>query len=286
MTLLAVAVSGRGPIDPNEPAVFADDEGFLRGRAAFETLRVYEGVPFRLDDHLDRLATSAARLGLPPVDRRQVGALAREALERADCADAFLRLYVTPGREGLGQPVALALVGELPPDLDELRARGLRLASIRLGLDPGGSLLGGVKSTSYALNMVAVDEARRRGADDALFLGADEIVLEGPTTNVWWRHGDELRTPALELGILAGVTRAVLIEAAREIGFGVSEGVFPVDELRAADEAFTTSSVREVMPVVALDGAPLGNGTPGEAAAELQAALRAAAGVSARRFRP
>jgi len=99
-------------------------------------------------------------------------------------------------------------------------------------------------------------------------------VLEGPTTNVWWRRGRTLYTPSLDLGILAGVTRATVVELAAETGYGVEEGHFGLTELLAADEAFTSSSVREVMPVTELDGAPIARG---EAADELQAALRRAA---------
>jgi 4-amino-4-deoxychorismate lyase len=155
----------------------------------------------------------------------------------------------------------------------------MRMIAVPLGLDPNLRaeapwLLGGVKSTSYAVNMAAEAEALRRGADDAVFLAAGRIVLEGPVTNVWWRRGRELFTPALDLGILAGVTRSTLLEEAAGLGYEVSEGAYPVDELAAADEAFTSSSVREVMPVVELDGAPIGAGTPGPAARELQAALR------------
>jgi branched-subunit amino acid aminotransferase/4-amino-4-deoxychorismate lyase len=269
--LLAVAVSGRGLVDPGEPVVYADDEGFLRGRAAFETVRVYGGRPFRLDDHLARLVASAARLGLPAIDRDDVKALAWSALESAGEAEASLRLYVTPGREGRGDPLALALVAELPADLEELRARGLQVIAVDA---QSAALIGGVKSTSYALNMVAVDEARRRGADDAVFVGASGEVLEGPTTNMWWRQEGTLFTPSLELGILAGVTRAVLIEAAPKLGYEVQEGAFPLEELATADEAFTTSSVREVMPVVQLDGATIGDGRPGRVARDLQWCLR------------
>ncbi len=274
MSLLAVAVSGRGLVDPDEPVIHADDEAFLRGRGAFETTRVYQGRPFRLAEHLARLAESGRRLGLAPFDEADVEVLAGAALERAGAGEAFLRVYYTPGREGQGEPVALVLVGELPPDLERTRGRGLRLIAVPLGLEPGVWPLGGVKSTSYALNMVAVDEAKRRGADDAVFLARGGIVLEGPTTNVWWRRGGTLFTPALDLGILAGVTRAVLLEAAPSLGYGVREGAFPASELAAAEEAFTSSSVREVMPVVALDGAPIGDGRPGPAAQAFQAALR------------
>ena len=274
MTLLAVAVSGRGVVDPDEPVVHADDEALLRGRGAFETARVYHGRPFRLAEHLARLAESTRRLGLAPFDETGVEALVAAALERAGAEEAFLRVYYTPGREGGGEPVVLALVGELPPDLEGTRARGLRLIAVPLGLEPGVWPLGGVKSTSYALNMVAVDEAKRRGADDAVFLARGGIVLEVPTTNVWWRRGSTLFTPALDLGILAGVTRAVLLEAAPSLGYEVVEGAFPVSELAAAEEAFTSSSVREVMPVVELEGTPIGDGRPGPAARALQAALR------------
>jgi 4-amino-4-deoxychorismate lyase len=258
--------------------VFADDEGFLRGRAAFETTRVYAGRPFRLDAHLERFANSAARLRLPAVDPTLFRDLTAEALSAAGVPDCFVRLYLTPGREGREEPVALVLVESLPAELEETRARGIRVISLPLGLEP--SLLGGVKSTSYALNMVAVDEARRRGGDDAVFLGPEGVVMEGPTTNVWWRRGNVLCTPALELGILEGVTRGALMELAVDRGYEVEVGVYPLAELAGAEEAFTSSAVREVMPVVALDGEPIGDGAPGRAARELQAELRRCASSS------
>jgi branched-subunit amino acid aminotransferase/4-amino-4-deoxychorismate lyase len=276
MTLLALAVSGRGLVDPNELAVYADDEGFLRGRAAFTTTRVYGGRPFRLEAHLSRLADSAQRLGLPAPNTPEIELLAAEALDASGVPDAMLRVYFTPGREGRGEPIAHVLVASLPPDLEETRERGIGLISVRLGQE-GPPLLGGVKSTSYALNMLAVDEARRRGADDAIFLALGDVVLEGTTTNVWWRRGETLFTPAVGLGVLAGVTRAVLLEAAPGLGYEVEEGSFPVADLLAAEEAFTTSSVREVVPAVSLDGERIGEGRPGRAAQDLQAALRAAA---------
>jgi 4-amino-4-deoxychorismate lyase len=134
-----------------------------------------------------------------------------------------------------------------------------------------------VKSTSYAVNMAAESEAKRRGADDALFVDGEGIVLEGPTTNVWWRRGRTLFTPSLDLGILAGITRAVVLELAGGLGYEVDEGRHGLAELADAAEAFTSSSVREVMPVTELDGAPLARGP---AADELQVALREAAGAT------
>jgi 4-amino-4-deoxychorismate lyase len=269
VSLLAVAVAGRGLVSPGEPVVAADDEGLLRGRAAFETLRVYAGRPFRLAAHLERMEVSAARLGIGwPGGFEE---LAARALEAAGAPEAVLRLYLTAGREGSNRPVSLALVSELPADLEQRRARGIALISL-LGVRAEAPwLLGGVKSTSYAVNMAAEAEARRRGADDAVFVRDDGVVLEGPVTNVWWRRGRTLHTPSLDLGILAGVTRAALIEAAPAAGFEVEEGEYPVAELLAGEEVFTSSSVREVMPVVDVDGVAFERGP---AAATLQQALR------------
>jgi 4-amino-4-deoxychorismate lyase len=272
VNLLAVAVAGRGLVPPDEPVLFADDEALLRGRAAFETIRVYGGRPFRLGEHLERMKASAARLAVAwPGGFEE---LAAQALAAAAEPDAVLRLYLTAGREGSGQPASLALVSALPDDLEERRTRGIALISL-LGVRAEAPwLLGGVKSTSYAVNMAAEAEAQSRGADDAVFVRDDGVVLEGPVTNVWWRRGSRLFTPSLDLGILAGVTRAALIEAAPGAGYEVVEGPHLLAELLGAEEAFTSSSVREVLPVVRVDGARLGLGP---AATTLQQALRAVA---------
>jgi branched-subunit amino acid aminotransferase/4-amino-4-deoxychorismate lyase len=127
--------------------------------------------------------------------------------------------------------------------------------------------------------MAAEAEAKRRGADDAVFLADGEVVLEGPVTNVWWRRGATLFTPGAELGILPGVTRATILEEAADAGYEVAEGAYTLEDLGQADEAFTSSSVREIVPVVAVNDLPIAYGRPGPAAAELQARLRARAGA-------
>ena len=284
MKLLALAVGGRGLVDPDELVLPADDGALLRGRAAFETIRVYSGVPFKLDDHIQRMQSSARRIELPPVDSVELRALAELALEGTATPDAVLRLFWTPGREGEAnpQPITLALVSPIPRDLDEIRERGMALVSLPIGIDANLRraapwLLGGVKSTSYAMNMAAEEEARRRGADDAVFLAAGDVVLEGPVTNVWWRYGETLYTSSLEVGILAGVTRATVIEQAAALGFEIQEGVFMIGELANSEEAFTSSSIREIMPCTRLDDSLVGDGTPGRAASAVQRGLRNAA---------
>jgi len=274
VTTLALAVTGRGLVDPTEPVIRADDEGLLRGRAAFETLRVYGGRPFALEAHLDRITASAASIGLPAVERRRLQVLVGLVLPKADGGDASLRLVWTAGPAG-GLPSALALLSTVPDWIDPTRERGATAVSL-LGVRASAPwLLPGVKSTSYAVNMAAEAEARRRGVDEALFVDADGVVLEGTVTNVWWRMGKTLFTPSLDLGILAGVTRAALVELAPGCGLSVEEGAYPLSELLGAEEAFTSSSVREVMPLVEVDGHALGRGPASDM---LQEELRAVVG--------
>jgi len=270
---LALGVLGRGLVDPAEPVVRADDDALARGRAVFETLRVYGGRPFRLREHLGRLAGSAERVGLDPPPLDQLEELARLALGVAAAPDVSLRLYWTPGAPGAG-PTGLVLVGPIPDWIEPARAKGQRLVSLFHPRRSAPWLLPATKSTSYAVNMAAEAEAKRRGADDAVFVDADGIVLEGPVTNVWWRSGATLHTPSLELGILAGETRAALLELAPGCGYTVAEGEAPLSDLTGADEVFTSSSVREVMPVVEVDGHAVARGPAADA---LQAALRSLA---------
>ena len=273
MKLLALAQLGRGVVPPGTPVLHADDEGVLRGRAVFETLRVYNGAPFKLDEHLDRLAASARRLRIPEPPNEELARAAYDAIEAAGQPDAALRLLWTAGRENGGGPTGLALVSTLPAELDELRRRGLRLHVVRWAT---GSLAG-AKSTSYAENMAAQAEAREHDADDALLVSPEGTVLEAPTSNVWFREGDRLLTPSLALPVLAGVTRAALCELAPGLGHEVEEGAFALERLLAADEVFLSSSVREVMQVIAVDGTRI---PAGPAADALLRALRAAAGYA------
>jgi 4-amino-4-deoxychorismate lyase len=257
MDVRAVAVAGRGLVDPREPVFAADDEALLRGRSVFETARVYGGRPFLLDKHLARFAVSAERVGLALPDPAECERLAELAVGACDEQDLALRLYWT------GRTLAVT-AGLIDPELETLRARGLRLVSVPWST----GALASAKSTSYAENMAAQEAAVTVGADDALLVASDGTVLEAPTANVWWRESDTLVTPSLDLPILAGVTRAFLLEAA---GREIVEGVFPLGRLLAADEVFVCSSIREVMPVASVDGTAFGLGP---AAHELQQELR------------
>ena len=152
---LALAVLGHGVVDPAQPWLHADDAGVLRGRAAFETMRVYGGRPFRLDAHLQRLVGSAQVLGLPAPDPQQLAPLAADAVSAAATPDCVLRVVWTGGREHDEQGVGFALVTPLPDGVEAVRERGVRLATLQLAIGAHARrsspwLLPGVKSTSDA----------------------------------------------------------------------------------------------------------------------------------------
>ena len=161
----------------------------------------------------------------------------------------------------------LATVGPLPAGLAALRARGLAVVTVRTH---GADLLTGVKATSYATALAAIAAAEKRGADDAIYLGEGETVLEGTMSNIWWREGDVLVTPSLATGVLPGVTRGAVAALARRAGYRIREGSFTLPALLRAEEAFTSSAVREIMPVIAVDGREIPRG---EAAERLQSLL-------------
>jgi branched-subunit amino acid aminotransferase/4-amino-4-deoxychorismate lyase len=253
MSLVAVAVSGVGLVDPEQPVFRADDEAILRGAVAFETLRSYDRRPFLLDRHLARFRGSLAALALPTADGvEELLALAASVAP----PDNVLRLY----RSSHSLVATSAL---LPSNLEELRARGIALRTVDAGTP--SALIARAKATSYAAAFAATRHAQAEDADDALLVSQGR-VLDAPTANVWARFGDDLCTPSLGAGVLPGVTRSFVLEIS-----DAQERDLTVDELYGADELFITSSVREVMPVTSLDGRPF---AAGPSAARLQAGLR------------
>ncbi len=243
-----------GTVTPTGAAMVPmKDDGLYRGDGAFEVIRLYEGKPFALIDHLDRLDRSAAAIELefdrPALEREIEGLLAA-----AGPVDGQLRLIVTRG----GRRIAAT---EPIPDHGET----LRLATV--SYNPS-VILNGVKSLSYAANMQASRLAKGRGADEAVLVRPDGTVLEPPTSAIFWvSAGGELRTPALEDGVLESITRDRLIKA-----LDVAEGTWDVEDLRGAAEAFLASTTREVQAVAAIDGKELPE-APGARTREAQQAF-------------
>jgi branched-chain amino acid aminotransferase len=227
-----------GAISPSAEAhVPVADDGLLRGDGVFEMIRLYGGRPFALGEHLDRLERSAAAIELS-VDRaaveREVGAL----LDAFGEDDAALRIVLTRGGR------RIVLTEALPSWPDSARVATVTYSPTEI--------LTGVKSTSYAANMQATRIAAARGADEAILVRPDGIVLEAPTSAVFWVSDGELRTPSLDTGILDSITRDRILAA-----LDVLEGDYDADDLRGAEQAFLASTTREVQPISAVDGREL-----------------------------
>ncbi len=250
-------------VDPATATISVLDLGLVRGIGVFEAIKVYDGHPFTLGPHLDRLERSAAANGTPLAPRDRLEAWCREAGRLG--GDAILRVLATPGGPdaGVAPPRTVVLVEDLP-DLPTT----FRLGTVVAPWHPAGAVWGlaGAKTLSYGPNMHATEEARSAGFDDALLLSADGIVLEGPTASVGWVTDGAIVFPSLDLGVLASVTRIVAEELAAEAGYPVVHGRFTLDELHTADEVLVLSTVKEVAPVVAIDDWHI---PPGPVAAEL-----------------
>ena len=256
MTQPVLALLGDPPrlVDPTTPVLRADDLGVVRGEAVFETLRVVGGRAAFVRLHLDRLARSAARVAIDLPCGWE--ALVETAVTAYDGDDGVLRLTCSKGAPG-GRPVGFALVTPVPAESVRAREHGVSVVTLTLGVPAAVRaearwLLGGVKSTSYAVNMASLRAAQDAGAEDAVWVSTDGIVLEAPTSTVAWVTGGRLVTPPAEqVGTLPGTTAHV---ALRLSPVPVEVRLGTVDELRAADEVLLLSSVRGVTPVVRLDG--------------------------------
>jgi len=244
-----VLLDGLREVPASDPVLRADDLGVVRGESVFETLRVVDGRPCFLDEHLERLARSAARLEIVLPDGFEE--LARTA--SAGAADAGLRLTMTKG--GVGFAVLFEVAA------DTVRGRqGINVVTLPLGVAADFRrtapwLLGGVKSTSYAVNMATLRHAHGQGADDAIWVSTDGYVLEAPTSTVVALVDGVLVSPPPESGILPGTT---LLACRRLVDVQVAP--LPVEDLRAATEVALLSSLRGIAPVLALDDRPLGAG--------------------------
>jgi 4-amino-4-deoxychorismate lyase len=261
-----LGVLGAGLTDPDAPLLRGDDLGVLRGDGCFESLRLRpDGGLDGLDEHLDRLARSAAALDLPAPDRAAwrelVGELVAAWGDRP--GEGVLRLVLTRGVEGADQATAYAVLAPVAAEVLRQRREGVRAVTLGRGLAPDACvdapwLLGGVKAISYAVNMAALRHAKTVGAEDAIFVAADGQLLEAPTATVVWRDGDVLTTPPAEpLGILAGVTVGTLFRRAAEVGFRTEVRRGTPADLYAADGVWLVSSVRLAAAVTVLDGKPL-----------------------------
>lgn len=271
-----VAVLGRGVLSADEPVIHADDLDFARGDGCFDSARVVadeQGARVvNLEQHLDRLEASARRMDIAGPSREQWSELVGQALAAwSEPGEATLKFVLTRGREWdpSAGPVALLTLKSKPAatvrtskEAGEV-TRGLHAVTLSTGRPSNAFadapwLLGGVKTLSYVINVAAAREAKRRGADDAVFVTTDGFALDGPTSGLIVVNGNTMRTaPTGDTGILASVTVDEVMAAAREVGMDAREELVPVADLFTADGVWLVSSSRGPSPVVELDGRPL-----------------------------
>lgn len=271
------------------------DRGFLYGDSVYEVVRTYGLEPFELGRHIARLAASAERIALqlPWSDERMAQEIRRAVGSSPGDDDPdpggapwnrrerSVRVVVTRGSGELGLDPGLAT--EPTVVIIALPLHGPPLSAYREGISawpfggPGGPVRAGdpaAKTGEHLFHVLAVRVAREHEAQEALLLDGDGCVTEGASSNVFVVRDRALETPPLKVGLLAGVTRALVIELARQLGIPLQERPLPLVNLERADEVFLTSTVREVLPVVRVGGLRVGSGTPGPVTARVHAAFR------------
>jgi branched-subunit amino acid aminotransferase/4-amino-4-deoxychorismate lyase len=241
-----VLINGKA-VDAASASISVFDIGFQRGYGCFETMRSYSGSPFRVDQHLDRLAASAANL------RINIGSIDRVkgwCLKVAEPGDGIVRVFVTGGTDmkHLGTNNSIIVFMERLPQMPDVFS--LDLIEAPWHSDGRSSELSGAKTLSYGPNLAATITARSKGFDDAVLVGTGGAVLEGPTFSLGWVKDGQIFTPSLDSNILASVTRAAVVEVAARLGFDVVEGSFVTNDLLDADEVFALSTIRQVASVV------------------------------------
>jgi branched-chain amino acid aminotransferase len=280
---MGIYASIDGRIVPGEQArVSVFDNGFTFGDSVYETLRTYGGRPFALQRHLRRLRASAGLIGIQiPLPDAALTERLEALLERAANKESYIRFIVSRGVGDISYRfdritgptvVLIAKPFETPPR--EVYVEGLAAALVSIRRNHRTALDPGIKSCNLLNNILAVREAQSRGASEALMLNAEGDLAEGASSNVFLVKQGCVSTPPLDAGILAGITREVVLELLPGLGIEARQTRLGIEDLRRAEEVFITSSLREVAPVISIDGRPVGGGRPGPVATRALASYR------------
>jgi branched-chain amino acid aminotransferase len=277
---MKVWIDGR-VVDAGEARIGVTDHGLLYGDGVFEGIRAYRRRVFRLGDHLTRLGVSARAIGLSlPMDPPGLRSVVLDTLRALDRDEAYVRLVVTRGEGPLGvdpttcsTPRLFCIAAEARIHPPEVVARGLDLVTVSWRRPALDAVDPRVKSLNYLNNALAKQEARLRGADEALLLNAAGCVAEASVANVFVVSRSTLATPPPTDGALAGVTRRTVLELAPALGLAPEERSLARVDLLAADEVFLSGTGAGLVPVRTLDGAPIGAGAPGPVFARVRGAF-------------
>jgi branched-chain amino acid aminotransferase len=268
-------------VSAQEARISPLDRGFLYGYGLFETMRSYNGCVFRLDRHLARLKRSAAVLALASeLEAYDLEQAIYNALEANRLKDARIRLTVSAGMgerglalPNLGSLTVMVSVEKLDLPPPQVYQRGIHAAVVSTRRNSLSSL-SQIKATNYLDSFVALSQAVASGAEEAILLNERGFIAECSTSNIFLVAKGILITPSVASGILPGITREVVLELARGLGVEAVEGEIPEADLFQAEEAFLTTSVREIMPLASVNGKPIGSGRPGPVTRRLMAAYK------------
>lgn len=248
-------------IDPAAPALSVGELSTQRGDGIFESIGVVDAHPQEVGAHLERLAHSARLCDLPVPHLTQWRQAVDRAAAHAGPGESVIKLILSRGVEHGPAPTAW-VTAAAAADFTTVRTQGVRVVTLDRGFDSGAAarapwLLLGAKTLSYAVNMAAIREAKRRGADDAIFVSSDGIVLEAPTASLILRRGAVFSTPSPSGSILHGTTQLSAFEWLQSQGFATEYGEVAASDLTGVDGAWLVSSVRLAAPITAIDGTPL-----------------------------
>lgn len=268
---------------PSDATISVLDRGFLYGDSVYEVVRTYDGNPFALRDHLERLRKSASSVDIElpiSIDDQEKEIL--EALRQAGHGDWYVRTVLTRGGGPIGLDPALAvsprrvvIVAPIPEIPNRLREEGASIALVPTGRSNSSPTPAGAKTGNYLNNIMALSKARAKDAFEAVMIDGKGRISEGTTSNVFIVSGDVVRTPPLAAGILDGITRRKVIGLGEQVGIDVREVHLRPLDVYSADEVFLTATLKEIMPVVRVDEVDIGNGQPGPVTRRLQELFRA-----------
>ena len=269
-------------VDQKRAVVSVFDHGLLYGDGVFEGIRSYDGLVFKLDEHLDRLYESAHTLTLEiPLSKTRMSRAVVETLKANGLRDAYIRLVVTRGTGDLGldprkckKATVFIITDKIALYPREYFEKGLELATVPTVRNHPESLNPQLKTLNYLNNILAKIEATNAGVNEAILLNAQGYVTECTGENIFLVRGNRVVTPPPYVGILKGITRGVVLRIAAEAGHDVREDVFTRHELYTADEVFLTGTAAEIVPVVKIDNRRIGAGKPGPVTVKLMKAFQ------------
>lgn len=271
MTKKIVNINGK-LVSDDQAHVSVFDRGFLYGDSIYEVTLTYNRVPFLLEEHFDRLWQSAEKMGLDiQWSRQQLTQEIQKGIDALEGDRLYIRLIITRGCGEIGLDTSLAedqglfiIYKNLPEYPQSWYSQGVHMIVADLIRNPKEATDPSIKSGNYLNNILALKQAKEKGAFDAIMLSHDGLVTEATTSNIWIVKDQTYITPPLETGLLSGITRKTLLNLGREHGLSMKEQNFTTKELKEADEVFITASTKEIVPVVKVDQETIGNGLPGE----------------------